>query len=100
MVMLAQHCGFAGCVFMAENENYRCEQGLVTVSSWDWKMMEVKECNSWDDQELHAAGFHLSLVAFLRFLFTLLNFPLKEGGSDSELTTRTWAHAGFLISAV
>lgn len=52
-------------------------------------MMEVKGCNSWDDQELHAAGFHLSLVAFLRFLFTLLNFPLKEGGSDSELTTRT-----------
>lgn len=52
-------------------------------------MMEVKGCNSWDDQELHSAGFHLSLVAFLHFHFTLLNFPLKEGGSDSELTTRT-----------
>lgn len=30
------------------------------------------------DQELHADGFHWSLVAFLRFSFTLLNLPLKR----------------------
>lgn len=82
--MLTQHRGFAGCGYMAENKNYHCEQALMTFSSWGWKQ-EVKQCNSWDsDQELHAAGFHLSPVAFLRFLFTLLNFSLKDGGSDSE----------------
>lgn len=65
---------------------YRCMAKNKNLSWWAnahdsvflrLKEGEVKQCNSSDDQELHAAGFHSGLVAFLWFLFIVPNFPLK-----------------------
>lgn len=65
---------------------YRCMAKNKNLSLWAnahdtvflrLKEGEVKQYTSWDDQELHAAGFHSGLVVFLWFLFIVPNFPLK-----------------------